>query len=869
MNVILDPVWPWSRLWEVLLQLPPAIQFAAGVAALLAVVVPVLHFLPQGITAAMRSKRRRVLLTAASTLALSLILLVRHTWAFAWNDAHLAAGSGLTAWFLSFLVQLNYVLLLIGPGSLAGVSVGTYLGTPGVSRGRLAVVVSLRLLAFVVAIIALARPALAAPERDRASSVLYIVPDASKSMTINDEVADRTRWELLKHTLESCRVPLERLEKEHDVEVRWFRFADGVSDFDPANTGEADGMRTDFGVMLRDLFERREPRRRIRGLLVISDGADNGTAIPALSEAARWRSVPCPIHTFACGKPNMPRKHKDVAITSISTSPAPFVPVKGKLTVKVTIDAHGYEGSKAHVRLFLEGEDEKGVVTDREMPVAQDVRLMLKEGNEVTLTCDAPAKPGEVKVKVVVETPDRDLITQNNTIETFVTVSKEGISVLLVDRARAFEPQFICDALAGDQRIRVTPVWVRGGKPVAVGAGKPTLLDDQPYDVIILGDVTAAQVRAIQPDALKKIEKLVARGSGLMMLGGYFSLGNSDWKGSELEPMLPVDLSESRGQEERETQMVPTEKGLRLAPYILRLDENPDLKEAWKKLAKLDGRSVIKRLDPAPATEGVLAETDDGQPLLVMQQYAGLRDAKGKPAGPLARVLVFGGDTTHRWVRDEAGQRLHARFWKQVVVWLAKQEDAAGSVWVRPDVRRLPVRSELGFQVGLRGKGGGPDLRSGKYEVEVIDPAGNKSKVNVVQGRTENRGTFAATQAPGIYKIVVRGSGKDPAGEEVSGESSSRVIVFDEDVEMLRPAADPEFLKKLSAAGGGEALRVEQLADFLNRLAEQRTDAGKPKMLLRPDWRSTGRSGFLVVFFVVFCMLVSAEWGFRRWWGMV
>ena len=39
------------------------------------------------------------------------------------------------------------------------------------------------------------------------------------------------------------------------------------------------------------------------------------------------------------------------------------------------------------------------------------------------------------------------------------------------------------------------------------------------------------------------------------------------------------------------------------------------------------------------------------------------------------------------------------------------------------------------------------------------------------------------------------------------------MIVYDEDLELSRPAADPEFLAKLAAAGGGgEALRVEQLA---------------------------------------------------------
>jgi hypothetical protein len=86
---------------------------------------------------------------------------------------------------------------------------------------------------------------------------------------------------------------------------------------------------------------------------------------------------------------------------------------------------------------------------------------------------------------------------------------------------------------------------------------------------------------------------------------------------------------------------------------------------------------------------------------------------------------------------------------------------------------------------------------------------------------------------------------------------------------LAKPAADPEFLKKLATGGGGEALRVEQLPDYLSRLAEQPLDAGKPKLELRPDWRTTGRSGFLVAFFVLFSAVVSLEWGLRRYWGMV
>jgi uncharacterized membrane protein len=764
---------------------------------------------------------------------------------------------------MGLLVQLGLMLLLIGPCALVGASAGTYPGTPGVSRRRLLVIVGLRLATFLMAMVAIARPALAWPDVDRVRALVMIVVDHSRSMTTQDEQGGRSRWELLQDSLKKCRPALERLEKDHQIDVKWHRFSGDVSEFDVNDPGEADGKRTDFGLMLHELFERRESGVPIRAMLIASDGADNGTAFSALVEASRWRSVPCALHTFGGGSPKTSRKQRDVSITSISTSPAPFVPVKGKLTVKLTMDAHGYENSKARVRLFLEGPDDKGVVADREV-TAQDVKLPLSVGNEVAITCDAPPRPGEVKVKVVVETTDKDNFPLNNSIETFVTVSKEGISVLLVDRWRAFEPKFIKYALEDDPRIRLNMVLLGGKK----GAADSRLLDldGQPYDVIILGDVTAAQLRAIDPEALTKIEKLVARGSGLMMLGGYSTLGNGDWKGTVLEPMLPVDLSKG-GQRDQPVQIVPTEAGLSLARYILRLDDKPDLKAAWQRLAKLDGRTVVEPLRRPTDVVLATADGDPKKPLLMMRQYAP-REAK-ESARPLGRVLVFGGDTTYRWVRDEEGARLHARFWKQVVVWLARQEDAEGSVWVKPDVRRLPVRSELGFQVGLRGKGGGPDLRNGKYEVEVINPAGAKVRVPVMQGATENRGNFTATRSPGIYRIVVRGKGKDLSGAEVSGEVSARVIVYDEDVEMLHPAADLEFLKKLASAGGGEALRVEQLPDFLNRLAEQPLDRGKPKLLVRPDWRSTGRSGFLVAFFVAFCVLVSMEWGLRRWWGMV
>src|SRR6202011_6398692 len=101
-----------------------------------------------------------------------------------------------------------------------------------------------------------------------------------------------------------------------------------VSEYDPE--GKAGGKRTDFGEMLHALYERHGSDRNLRGLLILSDGADNGARFPALPLAGRWRSLPCPIHTFAFGQTTTNSQKSDIALTAINPLPSP-VAIKGEL----------------------------------------------------------------------------------------------------------------------------------------------------------------------------------------------------------------------------------------------------------------------------------------------------------------------------------------------------------------------------------------------------------------------------------------------------------------------------------------------------------------------------------------------------------
>jgi uncharacterized membrane protein len=835
MNVIVDPLWPWSALWAFLSAAGPVVGACVLGAGLAALVLPAVAHFHGGFT-------RRALARAALLVLLVLLL------GLGLGPVGSAGGLAVRA------LGLGLSLLLVVPMALVGLTVWTYLGVPGATGRRVGMILTLRLLAFVVVVLVLLRPALGVPDHNRLHSLLVIALDASRSMGIQDETGNQSRWDLQVRTLKDCEPLLDRM-RQLQTDVRIVRFADVVAEVGPDGLGTADGKRTEIGRMLHELLERREAGRPLRGILVLSDGADNGS-VPALAEAARVRSLPSQLQTFGCGKPNISDRQNDVALTSITTAPSP-VPVKGKLTARLLVDAPGFENSTVRLRMFLDGQE----------VIARDEALPLTSGNEVQLECTAPTTPGEVRLRVTVEDPNRpgeppagDLLPSNNTIETFVTVVKGGINVLYVDKRRGFEPQLLCDALDRDPRIRRNTVWLSGDRPPDASAGDLFQFDHQHYDVIILGDVTARQVRAVNPDALEAIKKQVDAGAGFLMLGGYSTFDNGDWQGTDVENLLPVQLEAGRrGQVEEEVRVLPTDAGLRRFGYLLRLDNDRDPAAAWAKLPPLDG--IVRVGPPKPAATLLATASVGDRPVFVTANYG------------RGRTLAFVGDTTYRWVRSEETARMHGRFWRQVVIWLARQEEAEGSVWVKPDTRRLPARGELGFGVGVRSKGG-VDLPGGSYRVEVVGPDGVRSPVAVAAGPTETRGTFGKTDLPGEYRIEVRGRAKDPAtGEEVGNldrpePAVARFLVYDEDVEMTRRSADHEFLRKLAAAGGGEFHRIEDLPAFLRRLLDDPLSRTTPKLVMWPDWRGTGRSPFLAWLLAAFVALLSAEWFLRRRWGL-
>jgi uncharacterized membrane protein len=743
----------------------------------------------------------------------------------------------LSPWGLPGLALVALTLIVL--------TVWTYSAVPGVGRQRMIAVLGLRLAALAMACLILVRPALISRDDLRTPSTLLILLDGSESMTIQDSFDNQTRWDYQRRLLADCQPVLQQLQDENNVTVRFYRFAEDLGDFEPQ--GSADGKRTDFGQALRSLYERHGHQRDLRAVIVLSDGADNGTRFPALGEAARWRTLPCPIETFGIGKPTTAERQRDIAFTSIRCEPSP-VPLKGKMTLVGTLDAPGFENAAVTVHLL---------VNDKEIR-AQRATLRTAGDNEVRITADAPEFPGEIKVTLKVDPLPGEVTLANNEISTFVTVTQEGISVLLVDKPRFPEPQLIYDALSPDPRLRVDVVWLRTDEASRDEADL-FQFDKQRYDAIILGDLSARRLTAANPRAIAQIKDAISkRGAGLLMMGGYQSLGNSDWERTPMGELLPVSLDKA-GQNEDLWQMKPTQAGL--SHFVMRLTDNPSANQAlWSKLPKLNGMTPLGT--PKPGATVLAIRGDTGEPVLVSEDYGE------------GRTLAFAGDTTHLWQRlglprSREGVEAHAHFWKQVVFWLAKRDKTEGNAWVKPDTRRLATGGKLGFSAGLRGKGGvaAPEAQ---FEARVVGPGGVEYPVPTAPEQGSERGTFWKTDIPGEYRLIVKAQGKDVDGQSIAPqEADARFLIYQDDTELLRRAADHEFLTKLAAATGGKFYKAEELPHFLQELQKQPVPQAKPKAEVWPDWRQNTLSGFRVALFLVFVSLLSTEWLLRRWWGLV
>lgn len=724
----------------------------------------------------------------------------------------------------------------------------------GLSRERRRTLQVLRTLATLALLFAWARPTLVRVKSESLRPTLVMLLDASRSMTVADALDGASRWDAARRMLDAASQPLARLAEKIDLrayvfdrDARPLTLEGGRLTLPGAPTGDE----TALGAALAAALDggRGEGSDALAGVVVISDGAQRARPprdTPPLALAARLAAEGAALYAVAVGE-RAAGDRPGVAIDDLVVSDAAFAgaPLEAVATLRVV----GFPNRRVRVRMAWENErGELEPVDAAQVDVRQGVELY-----PVALR-HTPEIPGEWKLSVAADTLDGEAVAEDNEASTFVTVRAGGVRVLYLTGATrtggasGVEQRFVRASLAASPDIVVERVAIDYRESPLDLARR---FAPGSVDVVFLDNIDAD---GLTRGAWRALTELVAAGGGLAMTGGRQSFGPGGHRDT-LGDILPINL----GRAERQLRDAPPREDVHLAGplELIPRGTHPIIDVAgedggpvWPRLPTLDGANRLGA-DLKPTAEVLLTSGGDApQPLLVVG-----------PAG-LGRALAFAGDSTWRWVLAGEGEA-HKRFWRQVVLWLARKgEDPDATVFIDLAARRVPAGARLDVAAGVRFPNPPADAAPAavRYEAAVELPAGGRVPLPLTGSGSRAAGVFTDTSAPGDYRVVVRALD----GDAPLGEATARFHVPRRDLELERPGAEPDTLSRLAKAtepAGGRTLALEELPALFAELA-----AKKPEERREVVARTTLYDKWPLL--AVFAGLMTAEWLVRRGAGM-
>ncbi|MCL2711531.1 MAG: VWA domain-containing protein [Planctomycetaceae bacterium] len=714
------------------------------------------------------------------------------------------------------------------------------------------ILLSLRILALLLLLFGMLRPALIHTVSYRLSSVVNIMLDQTQSMTRNDEIAGKSRFTVAKESLQQATPQLRRLQRQADV--RAFTFDSALN---PLNLQDGlftdlpdtpKGTETAIGLTL-DTIRERSAGKRVLATIMLSDGAQRTRPIRDIlpqDAAARLRDAGIPLYTIALGQAGFDANSRDISIESVHANDRVFV--KNTFLVSGTLRITGFADQMIPVQLLMEtGRGRQEIVAATTVQAGGD-------GHEVRFQLSyAPQTVGLFKYTVKVPPQEREVTDRNNEQSGFVRVLEGGLRVLFIQGQLNNEQGPLRRALNASPDINVN--YLRVLRPGDLGA---VFRDDPvPYNVFMLSDIDSSK---FSREELQVLVNKVRTGDGLIMLGGLHAFGAGGYADTPLAQISPIEFRRADQQpldgpirtdihfpESHPIQMRPTDQEQR-HHYIMQFDADPRVNmQRWAALPPLEGANKFDRTrlgDSLRPGARILAVGPRGESLLVMQPMAGI-----------GRVLAFAGDTTWRW-RLYGFEEEHNTFWRQVVLWLAKMEEGgSGTCWVTVENNRLMPNDTAKFQIFMRSETG-EEIRDFSATARVLKPDANMETVTLVSENGVPTGSFRSTDYSGDYTIQVEAVHN---GEVKHAEA--RFLVQDRNLELDDPRAYPSLLSAIATETGGRSVPPEQLGALIEELLKQ-----SDELVEKRETKSTLFDNWLLL--LAFISVLSLEWFLRKHWGL-
>ncbi len=701
---------------------------------------------------------------------------------------------------------------------------------------------ALRLGAVLLVLLLLFRPVLSLQRDVQQKRALILVLDQSASMSIRDDASgvprfDQARSRVLEWTT--------RLNQEFELPILTFADqATTLEDLRELQSLTAEGKATSLTRGLVNAA-RVKPRAEVEGVVLFSDGNHNAAGDPV--EIARKLGVV--VHTVGVGNSlHGNSSYRDIQVTGLECPPQ--LPINNQARLTAFVDAVGFPGRVVKVQLE---EDERRIAE-------ADLVLDDVEGPQAVALQFLPTVKGRHRYTVRVPVLSEEKIAENNHRSALAQVVDARLRVLylegtlraeygaLVDRFLAKDADIEFCALVQTRRnVFLQRTNIAGLKLSGIPTDPAVLAR---FDVFVIGDLDSTFLR---PEQMNQLIKRVREGAGLVMIGGYNSLGPGGYGGTPLEAILPVEVgSREIGQVKEAFLPVLTPEG-RTHPIFANIAGFFPTREGPAKIAGLPPLDGCVRLGRARPSATVLAVLPDpgGTPQAAMPILA------IHPVGQ-GRAAVFTGDTTRNWQQiprafDKESPFL--RFWGQLIRWAANRNDAVkaeAGIEAHTDRAYYEPDSPVTILAVVRDKDG---EGAGKAEVRarVRVPQSHDIAVNLtpVAGPAGHyRGIFDPHRS-GTYEIVVEGK----LGSETLKAESITVEVGRPNLEFERVDLDEKMLTRIAAATGGRYYHLstaDRLLETLDRKEQKRRLALEQPLYWPP------------LYWILFVGLLTGEWLLRR-----
>lgn len=622
--------------------------------------------------------------------------------------------------------------------------------------------------------------------------------------------------------------------------VRTYSFSSTTGRITDPTTLGYEGTRTDLAGAL-DRVREDLSSVPLSGIVVVSDGADNGGRVLAES-LVPLQAASIPVFTIGLGEETLA---PDVQIDRVQAPQS--VLLGSAVIVDAVVSQRGYEGEN----VTLQVADETRILARQEITLGEDGEPVVAR---VRFTAD---QPGPRRLLVSVAPSPGERVAGNNRRDVLMNVRDERKKVLYFEGEPRFEVKFMRRAVEGDDNLQLVVLQRTApdkflrldvDRAEELQGGFPKTREELfRYQGLILGSVEAG---FFTHDQLLMIHDFVSeRGGGLLVLGGRHALAEGGYAGTPVAEVIPVVLGPSQGDNPRpiEVKVAPTPAGS-LDPATQIAEPGQSASEVWDRLPPLTTLNPISATKAGATT--LLAGTEEGaaqtQVVLAWQRFG-----RGRAfALPVQDTWLW---QMHADVPLE--DQSHERFWRQL---LRSLVDGVGEpVGLALDRERAEMGEPVEISARVRDSTY-IDLNDARVVARLTSPSGVAREVPL-EWSVEDDGLYTGSFVPdedGGWSIEVDANRADVR----IGHDQGWVRVGPGEDEFFDAARRAALLERIAEETGGRAYTPENVASLAEDI--QYAGAGVTMIEERDLWD-------MPLFFLVLLGLIGGEWAFRRRRGLV